>query len=221
MDTRIPMVLAGWLAATTAVADVGFERYQIILDRKPFGDLPLPMTVDPNAQPQVSFAQGLRLSMITEDTETGEQRVGFVDTRSNKSYVLGVGESEEGYELVSADWDNEEAILRNGSEMALIKLTSGEVQSINPADQSKRIQDMQQNQSTRPSYAERRRLRQEQMQKEAEVLKAAPKYSGDELAKHLYDYQMEVIRQGLPPLPIPLTPAQDEQLVKEGVLPPQ
>ena len=32
---------------------------------------------------------------------------------------------------------------------------------------------------------------------------------------------MEVIRQGLPPLPIPLTPEQDSQLVKEGVLPPQ
>jgi len=31
---------------------------------------------------------------------------------------------------------------------------------------------------------------------------------------------MEVIRQGLPPLPIPLTPEMDAQLVSEGVLPP-
>ena len=32
---------------------------------------------------------------------------------------------------------------------------------------------------------------------------------------------MEAIRQGLPPLPLELTPEQDDQLVAEGVLPPQ
>ena len=31
---------------------------------------------------------------------------------------------------------------------------------------------------------------------------------------------MEVIRQGLPPLPVELTKAQDDQLVREGYLPP-
>ena len=221
MGMRIPLFVAGLVVASTALADVGFERYKIILDRKPFGDLPLPVAIDPNAAPAISFAQGLRLSMITEDTESGEMKVGFVDTRSNKSYTMGVGESEDGIELVSADWDKEEAILRQGSEMALIKLQSGVVESINPADQQARLQQAQQAGSTRPSYAERRKLRQQQMEQEAEAAKAPPKYSGDELAKHLYDYQMEVIRQGLPPLPIPLTPEQDAQLVKEGVLPPQ
>ena len=48
-----------------------------------------------------------------------------------------------------------------------------------------------------------------------------PKYTGEELTEHLYNYQMEVIRQGLPPLPIPLTPEQDAQLVAEGYLPPE
>ena len=46
-------------------------------------------------------------------------------------------------------------------------------------------------------------------------------YTGEELEKHLNEYQMDVIRQGLPPLPIPLTPEMDQQLVNEGVLPPQ
>ena len=218
MGMRSFVYVAGILVGAAAYADVGFERYQIILDRKPFGDLPLPVTTDPNAPPPISFAQGLRLSMIIEDDSTGEMRVGFVDTRSNKSYTLGVGESQDGIELVSASWDNEEAILRQGGEMALIKLQSGTVESINPADQAARIQQAQ---TTRPSYAERRRLRQQQMQQEIEKAKEPPKYSGDELAKHLYEYQMEVIRQGLPPLPIPLTPEQDAQLVTEGVLPPQ
>ena len=219
MGMRSLIYVAGVLAAASAFADVGFERYQIILDRKPFGDLPLPVTTDPNAPPPVSFAQGLRLSMIIEDDTTGEMKVGFVDTRSNKSYTLAVGESQDGIELVSASWDNEEAILRQGGEMALIKLQSGTVESINPADQAARLQ--QAAQTTRPSYAERRRIRQQQMQQEVEKLNEKPKYTGDELAKHLYEYQMEVIRQGLPPLPIPLTPEQDAQLVTEGVLPPQ
>jgi len=31
---------------------------------------------------------------------------------------------------------------------------------------------------------------------------------------------MEVIRSGMPALPIPLTPEMDDQLVSEGILPP-
>ena len=47
-----------------------------------------------------------------------------------------------------------------------------------------------------------------------------PIYTGEELERHLQDYQMEVIRQGLPPLPVQLTPDRDAQLVAEGLLPP-
>jgi hypothetical protein len=43
--------------------------------------------------------------------------------------------------------------------------------------------------------------------------------TGEALKKHLQDYNMEIIRKGLPPLPIPLTPEQDRQLVEEGILP--
>ena len=48
-----------------------------------------------------------------------------------------------------------------------------------------------------------------------------PTLTGDALQKHLENVQMDAIRNGLPPLPMPLTPAMDAQLVKEGVLPPQ
>ena len=69
----------------------------------------------------------------------------------------------------------------------------------------------------RLSYAERRRQRMLERQKPVEVPK--PIYTGEELEKHLQDYQMEVIRQGLPPLPVQLTPDRDAQLVSEGFLP--
>lgn len=205
---------------TTAWADQpSFDRYRVIIERQPFGSLAPPS--EPVAPPadQVSFAQGLRLSMIIEPDD-GPKKIGFVDGRSNKSYTLAEGESEDGIEIVSADFENEEAVLRQGSEMALIKLSSGEVKTITPEQQ----QLMQQQPQTsappaqRQSYAERRRMRQQQAEPPPEPVK--PAYSGAELQKHLYDYQMEVIRQGLPPLPIPLTPEQDAQLVKEGVLPP-
>ena len=38
--------------------------------------------------------------------------------------------------------------------------------------------------------------------------------------KELQEYNMDLIRSGLPSLPIPLTPEQDKQLVEEGILPP-
>jgi hypothetical protein len=41
-----------------------------------------------------------------------------------------------------------------------------------------------------------------------------------EIRENLQQYQMEVIRSGMPPLPIPLTKEMDDQLVEEGVLPP-
>ena len=44
--------------------------------------------------------------------------------------------------------------------------------------------------------------------------------SVETLRKQLEQYQMGVIRTGPPPLPIPLTKEMDDQLVKEGILPP-
>lgn len=41
-----------------------------------------------------------------------------------------------------------------------------------------------------------------------------------EIQQHLQSYQKELIKQGLPPLPIPLSAQTDAELVKEGVLPP-
>jgi predicted nucleic acid-binding protein len=42
-----------------------------------------------------------------------------------------------------------------------------------------------------------------------------------EVARMLQEYQKELIRKGQTPLPIPLTPETDRQLVEEGLLPAQ
>ena len=192
-----------------------FEKYRVIIDRKPFGNPPKieapPVTISPNE----SFARTIRLCGLVEVDD--QIKVGLIDTQSNKNFSLGVGDIEEGIELVSADYDSEEAVLRKGPEMAVIKLQSGEIQPLTPAEQQARMNAPSKPSSRRMSYAERRLARQQQRQQEPPP---QPKYTGEELEKHLQDYQMDVIRQGLPPLPIPLTPEMDQQLVNEGVLPP-
>ena len=205
------MILA--LAATAAVADTpDFSKYQVILDRKPFGVAPAPESTAPVITPENSFAKTIRMCALLED-DNGI-RIGLIDQSNNKNFFLSVGQTEEGVELVSASYEDEEAVLRKGAEMAVIKLQSGEVQPLTPAEQQARLNAPQ---SRRPSYAERRQMRQQQR---AATPPPEPKYTGAELEKHLNEYQMEVIRQGLPPLPIPLTPEMDQQLVDEGVLPP-
>ena len=209
------LVLAAAMGARGDVpAELSFDRYQVILDRKPFGSLPAPETlVAPQPQAE-SFAKRLRLSTIIE-LDDGSMKIGFVETGTNKSYMMKPGESLDGIEVVSASWEDEEAILKQGDELALIKLASGTVEAITPADQQRR-QDGQPEVS-RTDYRSRRQARVQPPPEPPPV----PKYTGAELEKHLNEYQMEVIRQGLPPLPIPLTPEMDKKLVEEGVLPPQ
>ena len=212
----------GWIslmAVTVAfgTAQYDFSRYQIIIDRKPFGEPPPPPPLPTKATPQAeSFARNIRLSGLVEKDD-GSIQVGFVDKQSNKSYFLSEGESEDGIELVSASYEDEEAVLQKGGEMAVIQLQSGEVQALSPAQQQERLSRKPRK---RLSYAERRAARLKARQERLQKQKEQPKLTGDQLEKSLQDYQMEVLRQGLPPLPIPLTEEMDNQLVQEGVLPP-
>ena len=203
-----------WMAAVLpGLADTpDFSKYQVILDRKPFGVAPPIEVAAPVFTPENSFAKTLRMCALLED-DNGI-RIGLIDQSNNKNFFLSIGQTEEGVELVSASYEEEEAVIRKGAEMAVIKLQSGEIQPLSPAEQQARLNAPA---GRRPSYAERRMMRQQQRAAEPPP---QPKYTGEELEKHLNEYQMEVIRQGLPPLPIPLTPEMDQQLVNEGVLPP-
>lgn len=188
-----------------------FADYQVILDRKPFGEAPAePIPEEKPIPLSQSFAKNLRMSALLE-MDDGTLKVGLVDQQTKMNFYVAVGQTVEGIELVSASYEEEEAVIRKGSEMAVIKLSSGDIQPLTATEQKERL-------DRRKSYVERRKARAEQRAKMAE--KIEPKYTGEELEKHLQEYQMEVIRQGLPPLPIPLTDEMDQQLVDEGVLPP-
>lgn len=216
MKRWIP-IFALLLTVTISSASVpDFSRYRVIIDRKPFGDPP-PEPVAPRPTPPVSpersFARTIRLTALLESAD-GELRVGLVNSQNNDSFFLEVGETHDGIELVSASYEDEEAVLRRGSEMAIVSFDTGNVEPITQQQHRERDQARQ------TSYEDRRRARREAAEARRREPPPEPRLTGEELQQHLQDYQMEVIRQGLPPLPIPLTPEMDDQLVSEGVLPP-
>lgn len=211
MRTRNAILPLLFSAAFGLADEEGFKRYQLILDKPPFGQAP-PEAEVVQVQASQSFARNLRLSMLFEGPD-GTTRAGIVDNTTKKSYILRIGEPQDGLEMVEADVKSSEAMLRKGNEVALFKLEAGAGEPISRAEQSSR-------QST---YAERRRAllqKIEERRKETQP-PPEPKLTGEALKKHLEEVQMDAIRNGLPPLPLPLTPEMDAQLVKEGVLPPQ
>ncbi len=205
--SSVILILLGFILSGRAI-DKGFKPYQIIIDKRPFGEEP-PEAETVEIPYNQSFARHLRLSMLYEGPG-GDLRAGIIDSSRNKSYILSIGEIEDDLELVEADLKGSEALLRKGKEVALFKLKAEKAQPLSKSQQASR----------KSSYAARRASR----QKKAPVVRAtptAPQLTGEALRKHLEHVQMEVIRKGQPPLPLPLTPEMDAQLVAEGVLDPQ
>ena len=191
-------------------AEEGFARYQLIIDKHPFGEEPLEAETVQISLNQ-SFARHLRLSMLFEGPG-GDVRAGIIDEKEKKNYILSIGETEAGLELIEADLAASEAMLRKGNEVALFKLKSDTPEPLSRSQQAAR----------RSSYAGRRSARLATANKDTEPKKPeAPRLTGEALRKHLENVQMDAIRNNLPPLPLPLTPEMDNQLVAEGVLDPQ
>jgi hypothetical protein len=125
-----------------------FERYQTIIDRKPFG--PEPVNFDPEAAPgseaaaraaadaemteeqrtveEQQLAASVRVSMINV-TPSGAVAVGFTDTSANpaENYYLIVGRSQNGWTVKSVDPATETVELEKGGVAVKVKLgeTSG------------------------------------------------------------------------------------------------
>lgn len=194
----------------------GFSRYQVILEKQIFGQAPPDEDVF-QVQASESFARHLRLSMLFEGAD-GTIRAGLVDSSDEsqqKNYILRIGEPENGLEMVEADIKTSEALIRKGQEVALFKLEASSGQPIAQQEQNSRMS----------SYAERRRAQMQRLEDRAREQQENPppetRLTGEALRKHLEEVQMDAIRNGLPPLPMQLTPEMDAQLVEEGILPPQ
>lgn len=270
---------AGAQPEAPPVALPDFDRYGVILERKPFGVEALAQSLElPKISPDMSFTAKFKMAAVTRD-DNGLLRVGLVDLKSKQSVMLGVGDSIEGVEVVEADYVKERARLRRPPEDYWVSMSGGsnsyEMVGTEP---SPNVQPdattaaatpvvATRAKASRSSYAARRdaRLRKELQQIQAiEALhakesktadatsvasvragrpktdasgKAAPisdtgqallrllknadnsELSPEEVNSLLQEYQKELIRTGQTPLPIPLTPETDQELVNEGVLP--
>ncbi|MBT3295703.1 MAG: hypothetical protein HN919_06255 [Verrucomicrobia bacterium] len=222
--------------ASAALQQFSFDRYQSILDRQPFGEIKADVAPTPRPGPVLPpFTKDIKMCAILED-DSGIQ-VGFVNVaiKPPKSYFLYVGGSEDEITLVRADYSREMALLEKGGDEQWISMagpvdmaaTMGDKATvaaraiIGAARVSKPLSASASRAKSRAaktaSYAERLRLRREAMKARAA---SKPKLDGEELKKHLESYQMDLIRKGMPALPMPLTDEMDAQLVSEGVLPP-
>lgn len=208
-----------------------FSRYKVILERRPFGEPPAEVeTPAPSASipSGPSFADSLRVVAFTYSQ--GDVRVGFVDTaeRPPKTYFLYTGETQDGIEVVYADYESETVVLRKGGEERTLRMAQGGnvVESVRQATAAEAAaaarprltHEGERRPAPRPRVmSEARRLRIEEERRRQETV---PELHGQVLEKHLQEFNMQAIRTGAPPLPIPLTEEQDAQLVREGILPP-
>lgn len=213
-------VLGARSASALVPRQVDFERYQVILDRQPFGEPPVEAGAPDAAAQAASWTKDFRLCMITE-TDDGQIRVGLVRLSDSRTYYLSVGESEDDIQIVDADFEEESALVKKGSDERWLAMNDeaggdggGGGSGGAPAGDSVSAGGGGKQPSS--SAVERLRRRRETVRhREVE----APKMSQEDLEKHLQQYNFELIKNGEPPLPIPLTPEQDAQLVQEGVLP--
>jgi hypothetical protein len=201
------------------------ERYDVIIDRSPFGSDPLVDTASLEQKAKAAAAAAakeLRLCFLLE-TQGGEIRAGFQNLKPQKgdpkSVILMVGESFMGMKLLDVDLENSQATLDSRGEQVVFELTKAPTPAKKPAPPAAQAQAQQPQRRFGGGFRRR---------EPPPEPKPAPKLSPEEeqrrreeIRANLQEYQMEVIRQGMPPLPIPLTAEMDEQLVAEGVLPPQ
>lgn len=226
---RIPLVILALVCmAARGEGNADFARYQVILDRMPFGNEPSPEALAAAAAqaapPRDPFTKNLKMCAVTRNLLSGKLQVGLTDVASKKNYFLGVGESEDGIEIVEADYEKEKALLRKNGEEAWLGMNDVSVVSAPkapttamarpPSRMDRLVASASRTRSTTNAETAPRVLREERL---------TPKLTGEALTKHLQSYQMDLIRAGGekgPPLPMELTPEMDAQLVSEGVLPP-
>lgn len=214
--------LAVFSAAAVLEASTDLNRYQVILDKAMFGRpvvRPTPAPQPVRAQPPPpSWAREYRMTMMTYDEYADQVRVGIQNLKDNSGSLLILGEEKnpQGFQLVRADFTRGEAYISLQGDTQVFSFESGPAPQPAPAEPpSVRGRPVRSSSSASP-----RTIRRVTPAEPTPVPESQFK-TQEELEAHLQNYQMEVIRQGLPPLPVPLTPEMDQQLVNEGVLPPQ
>lgn len=107
--------------AWNACADADWQRYETIIERKPFGAEPPLPEMSADAPPSGAFAREYRLCMLYKDAQ-GQQKAGLVSKVNNRNVFLAVGETDEGILLAGVRLEEGIAVLEKGGERAQLIL---------------------------------------------------------------------------------------------------
>lgn len=201
-------------------------KYQLILDKQLLGSVKVaPAPPVTRREPEVtppSWAQEYRMTMMTLDED--RVRVGLQHIQNNSAFLLIEGEeSHSEFTLVSADFDRGSALVRHRGVEHRFELQTGPVVAARVQRGNAQTSNITVHGRTRPGIRPPgpRPLQGRPENTEPEEAPVRRFETREELEAHLKEQQMDAIRTGKPPLPIPLTEEMDDQLVREGVLPPR
>ena len=237
---KAPLLLC--LAAPLALAqgEAGRGRYQPIIDAKPFGDMAQQVSAEAAAdaaeqqRQREEIAQKFRMVGIT-DLPDGSRKIAFLDETGGAfaSYLLGVGETQNGFTLVEADYDAEWATLAKDGLTFTLGLGKGLIEKPAPAAEVTPAPAPTPRPALRAQAPAQGSFRDRLLRREAAKAQAEAKRReaiGNEIAAEnakiieaqtqaaARRLQIERIKQGLPPTrPITLTAEEDAELEAAGV----
>jgi hypothetical protein len=203
-------------------------EYQVILDRQLLGsNAPEPseaVLTPPQTLPVPSWANQYRMTMMTMDQQQGAVRVGLQNLQDQSAVLLIQGQNRHrDFTLITADYQKGTAQIayRGASHLFTLADAASASVAVPPVNNPRSTRP-----SSRPSAQPRTANRSSPRSQltgpdESPSLQIRRFSSQEELQAHLMEQQMDAIRTGKPPLPLPLTPEMDAQLVREGILPPR
>lgn len=223
------------------------EQYQPIIDSKPFGDMAETVTTDTatlaeQQKQKEEIAQKFRMCGIT-DLPDGSRKIAFLDETAGAmaSYLLGEGETQNGFTLIVADYEREYATLSKDGLTFTLGLGKGLIDTppemdepapkpvVKAAAPASRPQTAKAETAPAPKKAVKegsfrsrllkRRAEQQAAEKSEKVaLQNRVAEMEAERVKAERRAQIERIKQGLAPTqPIQLTPEEDAELEAAGV----
>ncbi|MBN2704171.1 MAG: hypothetical protein JXR23_08170 [Pontiellaceae bacterium] len=205
---------AGALVLLTGVCcaeqEYSRERYQIIIERAPFGKAAVviesEMPAGFNNADLPNLESQYRLSFLMKSETDGEIRAGFQNLKpqpgESRSEIISVNETYNGITLIDVDLKKSTADVEYGGSVMTLTMKA--------VKQPTRGRNTGNNPDQEPMVA-------------VEVVQLSPEELALRREENLIrsqEIQMDVLRKGQPPLPVPLTQEMDDQLVFEGVLPP-
>lgn len=221
------ILLLTFLAAPHRGPAMDLGEYQVILDKQLLGatrQVTVPAVTPPPTVAAPSWSREYQMTMMTRDQPSGTIRIGLQNIQNQSSVLLIEGKDRhEDFKLVSANYSSGTATISYRGASHQFRLQDGPATRSAPTTEMRdpsriNIPDAARKSGTiaRPG----RRSRPSTPDQESPTLQIRRFASQEELQEHLKQQQMDAIRTGKPPLPIPLTPEMDQQLVEEGVLPP-